>query len=119
MNYYSYSEQMDKYAQAAVDYFDSFESNDYNQLNNVAWSFYENIEDKKMLKKALEWAKKSVELSDVYFNNDTLAALYYKLGKYDKAEATAKHAIELAKLRQQDYSGTQELLDNIQQAKGQ
>lgn len=115
MNYYSYSQQSDKYAQAAVDYFETYESDNYNQLNNVAWSFYENVEDEKLLKKALGWAKKSVALTDAYFNNDTLAALYYKLGKYAKAEQTAKHAIELAKLRKQDYSGTQELLQQIQQ----
>lgn len=117
MNYYSYAQKSDQYAKAAVAYFDTYGSDNYNQLNNVAWSFYENVEDEAMLQKALGWAKKSVELTDAYFNNDTLAALYYKLGQYKKAEKAAKHAIELAKLRKQDYSGTQELLQKIQQEK--
>jgi len=115
MNYYSYAQKSDKYAEAAVEYFDNYGSNNYNQLNNVAWSYYENVEDEAMLQKALGWAKKSVELTDAYFNNDTLAALYYKLGQYEEAEKTAKHAIELAKLRKQDYSGTAQLLQKIQQ----
>ena len=117
MNYYSYAQKSDQYAKAAVAYFDTYGSDNYNQLNNVAWSFYENIEDEAMLQKALGWAKKSVELTDAYFNNDTLAALYYKLGQYAKAEKTAKHAIELAKLRKQDYGGTEDLLQKIQQEK--
>jgi len=115
MKYYSYAQKNDQYAKAAVDYFDTYGSDNYNQLNNVAWSFYESVEDEALLRKALGWAKKSVELTDAYFNNDTLAALYYKLGQHQEAAQTAKHAIELAKLRKQDYSGTQELLQQIQQ----
>ncbi len=115
MNYYSGMQKLDQYAEAAVAYFDAFESNDHSELNNVAWSFYENIEDEEMLREALAWAKKSVELRDAYFNNDTLAALYYKLGKKDQAKAAAQHAIELAKASGEDFSGTEELLEKIEQ----
>jgi len=115
MDYYSGTQQLDKYAEAAVAYFDAYESDNHSELNNVAWSFYENIEDEEMLREALAWAKKSVELRDAYFNNDTLAALYYKLGKKDKAKAAAQHAIELAKASGEDFSGTEELLEKIEQ----
>ena len=44
---------------------------------------------------------------------DTLAALYYKLGKKKKALTTAENAISLAKSTGEDYSETQRLLEEI------
>ena len=41
MNYYQYLGQTDKFAQAAVNYLDQYPVNDANELNNIAWSFYE------------------------------------------------------------------------------
>ena len=66
-----------------------------------------------MLEKAVKWAEKSVELEDAYYNNDTLASLYYKTGDKKKAKKAAEHAIELAKENGEDYSATKELLDKI------
>lgn len=111
MNFYHRSGETDKFAQAAVDYYTQHPSENYNELNSTAWAFYTDVEDKKMLKKAIDWAKKSVEMNPGYANMDTLAALYSKLGKKRKTIKYANKAIELAKAEGQDYSETQKYID--------
>ena len=111
--YYQNSGETDKYAQAAVDYFDKFPPDNWSELNEMAWSFYQNVDDPKMLEKALGWAKKSVAMEANYYNTDTLAALYYKTGKKKQALKEAKKAIEMAKKSGDDYSGTEELIKQI------
>ena len=111
MSYYNMLGDVNNFAKSAVDYFDKYPSDDFNELNNVAWTFYESIQDKDMLKKALGWAKRSIELESQYFNNDTLADLYFKLGEKKKGKKAAKTAIEIAKKNGEDYSGTTQLLE--------
>ncbi|HNL37511.1 MAG TPA: hypothetical protein PKH43_00210, partial [Saprospiraceae bacterium] len=111
--YFQNTGETDKYAQAAVDYFDKFPPDNWSELNEMAWSFYQNVDDPKMLEKALGWAKKSVAMEANYYNTDTLAALLYKTGKKKQALKEAKKAIELAKKSGDDYSGTEELIKQI------
>lgn len=83
-------------------------------INNIAWNVYENANgDKKMLKKAIEWTKLSIELQSTYYNNDTLASLYYKLGKYDDAKTAAQNAISIAESRGMSAKGAKKLLVKI------
>jgi len=103
------------YLDKAVSYFKKYKPKDAYVLNEFAWNVYETQTDKKYLKPALEWAKKSVEISPMYMNYDTLAALYYKLGNKKEAASTADKAIELAKKSGEDYSETQELAKKISQ----
>jgi thiol-disulfide isomerase/thioredoxin len=113
LNYYGNAGDKEKFAQAAVDYFNKYPSDNYQELNSMAWSFYLSVEDKKMLKQAIKWAKKSVELNEGYANMDTLAALYSKLGKKGKTKKYVNKAIELAKATGEDYSETQKLLESL------
>ena len=83
------------------------------ELNDISWGFFDLVEDKKDLKRALKWAKKSVQKDNSYLNNDTLAALFYKLGKNKKALKVAEKAIVLAKNSGEDYSATSELIEDI------
>lgn len=105
------------YAVKALEYYKKYPSNDFQELNEAAWFFYENIEDKAQLKEALKWAEKSVELSNQYFNNDTLASLYYKIGDKKNAQKVAEKAIALAKASGEDASATEALLENIKKMK--
>ena len=66
-------------------------------MNSIAWTFYENIKDKNLLKKAASWAKKSVELENKAYNNDTYACLLYVLGDTTKAIQIEETAFKLAK----------------------
>lgn len=114
MNYFQYLKQNDNYAEAAIDYFQLLgEDADATELNNAAWFFFENIENKAHLQKALRWAQQSVAKESQYFNTDTLAWLYFKLGQPKEAKAAAVKAIAIAKQEGEDYSSTQELLNQL------
>ena len=110
MNYYKKLGQMDKYIGVALDYYQKYPATDPVELNNAAWAVHEHSEDKKHLKEALEWAKQSVQEMDAFFNNDTLARLYLKLGSKKMAEKTIKHTIELGKKEGHDVSELESLL---------
>lgn len=103
----------DGYAKAAVERFQKYPVDDYSELNETAWTFYEVIEDKALLEKALGWAKKSVKMAKRYENTDTVAHLYYKLGNKRKAKCYAKRAIRLAKKSGDDAGITKELLEKM------
>ena len=57
--------------------------------------------------------KQSIKLDNAYYNTDTLAALYSKMGKKGKALKTAQKAIALAKENNEDYSTTEELIQKL------
>jgi|GEM_PF-1855947 len=95
-----------------VDYSDKDISS--GMLNTYAYYFYININDKKLLKKALGWSKKAIELNDNYDNLDTYSSLYYKLGDFKNALKYGKQAVIKAKENGQDFSSTQKMIDNIQ-----
>src|SRR5690606_31273707 len=48
------------------------------ELNSLAWNFFENITSKTSLEKAISWAEESVKKNENYANTDTLANLYNK-----------------------------------------
>lgn len=99
---------------AAIDHFKKYPTQDPDELNDAAWTMYQVIDDKKLLKGATKLAKKSIKLDNGYYNTDTLAALYSKMGKKGKAIKTAQKAIALAKENNEDYSTTQELIQKLQ-----
>jgi thiol-disulfide isomerase/thioredoxin len=119
MNYLATAKDWKNYALAGISTAEKFYMDDANTLNSIAWSYYENIDDKEMLLKAGTLAKRSIELESMYANNDTYAAILYKLGKKDEAEKAAVKAIELAKAEGSDFTETTELLKKIEQLQKQ
>jgi thioredoxin-related protein len=113
MNYYAQHEDYANYANAAIAYFDTYPAETPEELNEAAWNFYVHYNDTFLLEKAVEWAKQSVRLGEAYYNRDTLAALFAKLGRKNEAIAHAQRAIELAKAEGEDYSSTQKMLDQL------
>lgn len=95
--YYEQTGNWKKYSAVALQFIEKYKLDDYAELNNTAWAFYENIEDRTLLEKALAWAKKSVELHNASFNNDTYAALLFKLGNVSEAISMEEKALQLAK----------------------
>lgn len=102
---------MEEYLPAAMAYYTTYPSDDFAELNSLAWTFFENAEEEAQLEQALAWARRSVELNSYYPNLDTLAWLYHKLGQQKQAEATAQKAIEAAKEAGLDYSDTEAIFD--------
>ncbi len=117
MAHYLQNENGPGYAQAAIAYVKSFPNISLEELNDISWGFYDLVDDKKDLKKALKWAKKSVKADNSYLNNDTLAALYHKIGKSKKALKVATKAIGIAKASGEDYSTANELIEEIKSEK--
>ncbi len=103
-----------KALEAMGDYVDKYGKEDWERLNEVAWSFYENTDSEKLLKKAASWAEKSVKINSNYYNNDTAAAIYFKLKNKEKAKIFALMAIEMAKKFGNPYEETAGLLKKIE-----
>ncbi|MFZ4633897.1 MAG: thioredoxin family protein [Saprospiraceae bacterium] len=113
MSYYQGQGDINGFAKAAIDYYDHYNDATASDLNEIAWTFYEQVENKEQLQHALKWAERSVALEEQYFNLDTLAALHYKTGNKKKARQYAKKAIEKAKSTGEDYSETEALLKKM------
>ena len=113
LSFYRQAGDKENYAASAIQHYKKFPSKDSDELNEVAWTFFRISDDKKLLKQAVKWVKKSIKLDSNYYNHDTLAALYNKLGKKKKAIKIANKAIGIAKENNMDFTPTQELLDKI------
>ncbi|MHA7102505.1 TlpA family protein disulfide reductase [Roseivirga pacifica] len=105
-----------------ADYFGKeFIWEDYSGLNTYAWNYYLEHADSEStidatdseMATALEYVKRSIELSPGYSNTDTYAALLYLTGQYTEALKTAKEAIDIAKANEEDYETTNELIQKI------
>jgi thioredoxin-related protein len=83
------------------------------ELNSLAWNFFENVNTKSSLEKAVTWAQESVKKDQNYANTDTLANLYNKIGDKKNAKLWAEKSIELAKSTGQDSSDTEKLLKSL------
>lgn len=106
------SRNMQAYVEAAYTYYTKYGSEDYEELNTIAWNFFENTDNPKYLLQALDWAKESVAINANYANLDTLAWLYKKTGNEAKAREVAEMAIEMAKEMGVDYSDTAKILND-------
>jgi thioredoxin-related protein len=115
LNYYDAIGDIENYIAKSKEYVKKNSSLSANELNSIAWNFYEKIDSLKAIKWATKLAKKSIALDSNYFNNDTIAALYYKQGNKRKAMKYALTAIDLAKADNADYSETESLLEKIRQ----
>lgn len=115
MNYNKGIGNWAQYAKYASKYIDSMDGESASVYNNIAWSFYEQeeIDDPKLIAKAVKWAKRSVDLDCQYYNCDTYAAILYKAKDYATAKMAAEKAIEQAKASGDAYGETQILLDMI------
>ncbi|PZX46856.1 TlpA family protein disulfide reductase [Algoriphagus chordae] len=82
-------------------------------LNSLAWSYYNTENDPARLNEAIKWVKRSIDLRENYSNTDTYAALLFKTGEYTNALKAAKQAIEIAKSKGQDYESTTDLINKI------
>lgn len=97
------------YASSAVQYFKKYNDR-ADELAEAAFTFNEQIEDKKQLNTALKWAKRSVQLEKNLINEMNVVHLYKKLGKNKKVVAAAKEAVKIGKKTGEDYSEASEFL---------
>lgn len=101
------------YEKLTLETYKDYTSFNSNELNTIAWNFFENVTNKSSLETALKWAQESVKQSENSANTDTLANLYNKLNDKANAKIWAEKALELAKKNGEDASETQKLLDSL------
>jgi poly-gamma-glutamate capsule biosynthesis protein CapA/YwtB (metallophosphatase superfamily) len=66
--------------------------NDYSTINTISKVYIENITNKEALKKAILWAKRSVELNNSAESTILLARLYNKIDDKKSAIENARKA---------------------------
>lgn len=86
----------DQWSETALNGVTKFYWDDPSALNSVAWTAYENVEDKQVLSSALKWAKRAIELNESHEIIDTYAHLLAATGNKDAALEQEMRALELA-----------------------
>ena len=81
------------------------------ELNEYAWTVFENCKDKDCLEKALAWSQMSFEKNQEPGMMDTYANLLYKLGRTNEAIRVEEKALALAD--EGDKKGYQEVIDKM------
>ncbi|HYG49491.1 MAG TPA: thioredoxin family protein [Flavobacteriales bacterium] len=87
--------------------------NDGEGLNTYAWEIFKQSDDKNDLQLALEWSKRSIEIDDNYYHNDTYAALCYKLKNKKDALKYQQKAIKLGQENGEDVNEARARLELI------
>ena len=65
--------------------------------NSLAWQVYKRHDNDPILFKAIEVVMRPIGLQKTYYNADTFAALYFKVGSYQQALKKANQVIQTAK----------------------
>ena len=87
--------------------------NDAAALNNVAWTAFENVEDKASLQSALKWAQRAVELSEAHHIIDTYAHLLAATGEKAAALEQEMRALEIAKADGASTDSYEEFIEEL------
>lgn len=101
------------YQKAAIEYYKEAENYDVVELSDAAWNFYLYIEDKEALQQAANWCLAAIKKQEEASTTDTLARIYYKMGDLKNAKLWAEKSIAIAKIKNAEYTSTEELLKKI------
>ena len=102
-----------EYEKAALMYYKNAENFDPEELLKAAWLFSEHIDNQPSLKKAEEWAEKSVMKSETAENTYILAKIYTKTGKKANAKIYAEMAKTIATQQGKDATSATQLLESL------
>ncbi len=114
LSYYEQNANFPEYEKAALEYYRNTEAFEPNELLKAAWIFSEQVKTPSSLKKAAEWAEKSVMRGETSENTYILARLYYLTGKKDTAKTYAEMSKNIAVQTQKDSALADKLLQEIQ-----
>jgi thioredoxin-related protein len=113
LSYYEQNANFPEYEKAALDYYKNADTFEPNELLKAAWIFSDNIKTKSSLKKAAEWAEKSVMRSETPENTYILAKIYFNLGNNEVAKNYAEMSKNMAEQSGKDATLAKELLSKI------
>lgn len=101
------------YEKMTLDLYKDYSALSSEELNSVAWNFFENVNTKSSLETAVKWAQESVKKDENYANTDTLANLYNKVGDKKNAKLWAEKSIALGKAAGEDTADTEKILKSL------
>jgi thioredoxin-related protein len=113
LSYYAQNANFPEYEKTALVYYKNSEAFEPNELLKTAWIFSEHIKTVSSLKKAAEWAEKSVMRGETSENTYILAKLYFLTGNKDMAKTYAEMSRNMATQAQKDSTLADELLKQI------
>ena len=111
--YYENIGNFPEYEKAALIYYKNADDFDPQELLQPAWNFAQHVENKDSLKKAQEWAEKSVMKGETPENTYILARIYAKNGKKTEAKTYAELSKNLSDNQGKDASLATELLKSL------
>lgn len=110
--FYMQKQEWEKFGPAVVDYMKSYgEGVSEAQLNEFAWTVFQNCSDGTCLQNALEWSKRSFEKEQNPAFMDTYANILYRLGKTDEALEWEGKALNL--VSDAEKPGYQQTIDKM------
>lgn len=113
LSFYEQNANFSEYEKAALDYYKNSDAFEPNELLKAAWIFSDNVKNQTSLKKAAEWAEKSVMRGETSENTYILAKIYFLLGNTDTAKNFAEMSKNIAVKSGKDATLAQELLNKI------
>ncbi|WP_312076875.1 thioredoxin fold domain-containing protein [Chryseobacterium sp.] len=113
LSYYEQNSNFVEYEKTALEYYRNTEAFEPNETLKAAWIFAEHVTNKTSLKKAAEWAEKSVMRGETPENTYILAKIYFKMGNKDLAQNFAELSNNMAKQNGKDTQLSEELLKQI------
>ncbi len=93
MDYYLQMNDWSNYDKNATQYLKKYASKNASALNDIAWNYYINVNDKAQLTKASKWAFQALNMDNKYTYNLTYAYLLYKLNDLKESEKACDYAI--------------------------
>ncbi|WP_419870265.1 thioredoxin family protein [Chryseobacterium sp. CT-SW4] len=113
LSYYEFHENFPAYEKTALEYYKNSDAFDPNELLRAAWVFSNHVTDTSSLKKAVEWAEKSVMRSETAENTYILAKLQFLTGNKEMAKTYAEISKNLATNNNEFSKLAEELLKEI------
>lgn len=113
LSFYEQNANFDEYEKAALAYYKDAEKFDKNELLKAAWVFSDNVKNPASLRKAAEWAEKSVMTGETAENTYILAKIYFLNGNKDLAKNFAEMSRNIARQSGKDSTLAEELLQKI------
>lgn len=113
LSYYEQNANFPEYEKAALAYYKNSEAFEPNELLKAAWVFSEHVTNPVSLKKAAEWAEKSVMRGETSENTYILAKLYFLNGNKDQAKTYAEMSKTIASQAQKDTALADALIKQI------
>jgi thioredoxin-related protein len=111
--WYQIKRDWNKFQYAVVDYINKYgKSLPDNDLNEYAWTVFQNCKDMKCVAEALNWSRRSFKKEKVPGYIDTYANLLYKQGKKEEAISWEEKARDAA--AENDKKGYQDVIDKMQ-----